>query len=126
MRRRAVFLVLLAVVAMLLAGGCSETDEEAVANTIRDYYSAYNARDWDACLGHLADADGDGADRIQDLLETARAVTGEVTVESITNVKITGDTATAEVKTSYGGESKTEELPMVKKDGHWKINWHWY
>ena len=55
------FLALLAVFAMLLAGGCSETDEEAVANTIRDYYSAYNARDWEACVGHIDDGDSVGA-----------------------------------------------------------------
>jgi transketolase len=123
MRRRVVFLALLAVFAMLLAGGCSETDEEAVANTIRDYYSAYNARDWEMCLGHIDDTDSVGASVIQSVLEAARAVTGEVTVESVTNIKISGSTATADVKMAHGDQSETEEYPMVKKDGHWKIAW---
>ncbi len=123
MSRRVVFLALLAVFAMLLAGGCSETDEEAVANTIRDYYSAYNARDWEACLGHIVDTDSGGADYIQPLLEAARAQTGEVIVESVANVKISGSTATADVSITYGDQSDTEEYPMVKKDGHWKIVW---
>jgi hypothetical protein len=123
MKRHMLVLALLAVFAMLLAGGCSESDEEAVANTIRDYYSAYNARDWGMCVGHIDDTESVGASAIQAVLEAARAVTGEVTVESVTNVKISGSTATADVKIAYGDESETREYPMVKKDGHWKIAW---
>ena len=32
-------------------------------------------------------------------------------------------TATADVSITYGDQSDTEEYPMVKKDGHWKIAW---
>lgn len=37
------------------------------------------------------------------------------------NVKITGDTATIEVRGSKGGTDDWSTLPFVKEDGEWKI-----
>jgi hypothetical protein len=123
MSRRILALALIAVFAALLVGGCSDTKEETVEYTIRDYYSAYNAEDWDACLGHIDDTDNVGAATIESVLKMARAATGEVIVESVTNVNVTGSTATADVKITFGDQSETKEYPLVKKDGSWKISW---
>ena len=123
MSRRILALALIAVFAALLVGGCSDTKEETVEYTIRDYYSAYNAEDWDICLGHIDDTDNVGAATIESVLKMARAATGEVIVESVTNVNVTGSTATADVKITFGGQSETKEYPLVKKDGSWKISW---
>jgi hypothetical protein len=116
-------LALIAAFAAVLVGGCSETQGETIENTIRDYYSAYNAEDWDICLGHIDDTNAAGATMIESTLKTARATTGEVTVESVTNINITGSTATANVKITYGDQSETKEYSLVKKDGSWKISW---
>ena len=116
-------LALIVVFAAILVGGCSETQEETIENTIRDYYSAYNAEAWEACLGHIDGTNAAGATTIESTLKTARATTGEVTVESVTNINITGSTATADVKITYGGQSETREYALVKKDGSWKISW---
>jgi hypothetical protein len=123
MIRRMLALALIAAFAAVLVGGCSETQEETIENTMRDYYSAYNAEDWEACLGHIDDTNAAGATMIESTLKTARATTGEVTVESVTNINITGSTATANVKITYGDQSETKEYSLVKKDGSWKISW---
>ncbi len=123
MRIRVLVFALVAVIALVAAGGCSDTQEETISNTIRDYYSAYNAMDWESCLGHLDDPGKVGTSVIRSALELARATTGEVTVESIANVEISGSTATADVTLTYGGQKETREYPLVKKDGHWKIAW---
>ena len=114
---------LIAVFAAVLVGGCSDTKEETIEYTIRDFYSAYNAEDWELCLGHIDDTDNVGAAAIESMLKMARAATGEVTVDSVTNVNVTGSTATADVKITSGEHSETKEYPLVTKDGGWKISW---
>ena len=123
MSRRMLAFALIAVFAALLVGGCSDTKEKTIEFTIRDFYSAYNAEDWNVCLGHIYDANNAGGSTIESMLTTARAATGEVTVKSVTNISITGSTATADVSITHASGSETKEYPLVKKDGSWKISW---
>jgi len=123
MSRRILAFALIAVFALVLVGGCSDTKEETIEYTIRDYYSAYNAEDWEVCLGHIDDTNNAGASVIQSVLQMARAATGEVTVDSVENITISGLSATADVKVTYENQSETKEYPLVKKDGSWKISW---
>jgi hypothetical protein len=123
MSRRILTFALIAVFAVVLLGGCSDTKEETIEYTIKDFYSAYNAEDWDACLGHIDDTNNVGAAMIESVLKMARAATGEVTLKSVTNISITGSTATADVSITYASGSETKEYPLVKKDGSWKISW---
>jgi len=123
MIRRMLVLALIAVFAVVLAGGCSDTQEETIEFTIRDYYSAYNAQAWDVCLGHIDDTSNVGASFIQSALEESRAAMGKVTVDSIENVSISGLSATADVRITYGDHSETKVYPLVKKDGSWKISY---
>ena len=123
MSKRILAFALIAVFALVLVGGCSETEEETIENTIRDYYSAYNAGDWNACLGHIDDTNNVGENTMESMLQMARAATGEVTVDSVENISISGLSATADVKITSGDQSETKEYPLVKKDGSWKISW---
>ena len=123
MSRRMFVLALIAVFAAVLAGACSESEEAIIEGNIRDFYSAYNAEDWDGCLGHIDDTNNVGESTIESVLRMARAATGEVTVDSVTKINITGSTATADVKIASGDQSETKEYPLVKKDGSWKISW---
>ena len=116
-------LALIAVFAAFLVGGCSDTKEETIEYTIKDFYAAYNAQDWEVCLGHIDDTNNVGESTIESMLQMARAATGEVTVDSVTKINITGSTATADVKITSGGQSETKEYPLVKKDGNWKMSW---
>ena len=121
MSRRMLALALIAVFAAVMVGGCSDTEEETIGYTIRDFYSAYNAEDWEACLGHVDDEYGAGA-AIIELLKASKAALGEVIVNSIYNVSITGSTATADVTATFRGKTETIEHHLVKKDGSWRIS----
>jgi hypothetical protein len=123
MIRRMLAFALIAVFAAVLVGGCSDSEEATIKYTIKDYYAAYSAEAWEACLGHIDDTNAAGATMIESTLKTARATTGEVTVESVTNINITGSTATANVKITYGDQSESKLYSLVKKDGSWKIAW---
>jgi hypothetical protein len=123
MSRRMLAIALIAVFAAVLVGGCSDTKEETIEYTIKDFYAAYNAQDWEVCLGHIDDTNNVGESAIESMLHMARAATGEVAVDSVTKINITGSTATADVKITSGGQSETKEYPLVKKDGSWKISW---
>jgi hypothetical protein len=125
MIRRILTFALIAVFAGVLAGGCSETQEETIENTTRDYYSAYNAEDWDMCLGHIYDTNNVGASVIQSALQQSRAATGEVTVVRVENVSISGTSATADVTLSWAGNTagETQKGTFVKKGGVWKISY---
>ena len=125
MIRRILAFALIAVFAVVLAGGCSDTQEETIEFTIRDYYSAYNAQAWDVCLGHIDDTSNVGASVIRSALEQSRAATGKVTVDSIENVSISGLSATADVTLSWAGNTggETQKWTLVKKDGSWKISY---
>jgi len=121
MSRRILAFALIAVFAAVLVGGCSDTKKETIEYTIRDYYAAYNAQDWDVCLGHIDDTNNVGA-AIIELLKASRAATGEVTVNSIDSINITGSTATADVTATLRGKTETIEHHLVKKDGSWRIS----
>jgi hypothetical protein len=123
MSRRVLAFALIAVFAAVMVGGCSDTKEETIEYTIRDFYAAYNAEDWEVCLGHIDDTNSVGESTIESMLKMARAATGEVTVKSVTNISITGSTATADISITYASGSETKEYPLVKKDGSWKISW---
>ena len=124
MIRRILAFALIAVFAVVLVEGCSDTQEETIEFTTRDYYSAYNAEAWDVCLGHIDDTNNVGASVIQSALEQSRAATGKVTVDRIENIDISGLSATADVTLSWAGNTggETKKWTLVKKDGSWKIS----
>ena len=125
MSRHMLAFALIAVFAVVLVGGCSDTQEETIEFTTRDYYSAYNAEAWDVCLGHIDDTNNVGASVIQSALEQSRAATGKVTVDHIENIDISGLSATADVTLSWAGNAggETQKWTFVKKDGSWKISY---
>ena len=125
MSRHMLAFALIAVFAVVLVGGCSDTQEETIEFTTRDYYSAYNAEAWDVCLGHIDDTNNVGASVIQSALEQSRAATGRVTVDRIENIDISGLSATTDVTLSWAGNAggETQKWTFVKKDGSWKISY---
>jgi hypothetical protein len=125
MVRRMLVFALIAVFAAVLAGGCSDTQEETIEYTIRDYYAAYNAEDWEMCLGHIDDTNNAGATVIKSALKESRAATGKVTVNSIENINISGQSATADITLSWAGKTggETQKRTLVKKAGDWKISY---
>lgn len=123
MIRRALIFALIAVFAIALAGGCSLTAEENIECIVKDYYGAYNAADWDACLVHIYDANNLGTAAIRSALVESRAATGMVTVENVENIAVSGPSATADVTLTWDADTHTQEWTFVKKDSGWKISY---
>ena len=125
MIRRMLAFALIAVFAVVLVEGCSDTQEETIEFTIRDYYSAYNAQAWDVCLGHIDDTSNVGASVIQSALQQSKAATGKVTVDRVENIDISGLSATADVTLSWAGNAggDTQKWTLVKKNGDWRISY---
>jgi len=125
--RRILAVALFAVLAAVLGAGCTDTPEQSITDIFRDYYAAYNARDWDACLGHIDDATNLGAGAIRSALQQSMAATGAVTLESVDNIQVSGSSATAEVTLTWAGSagSETLERALVKKSSAWKISYPW-
>lgn len=123
MSRRLLAFALIAVLAVVLVGGCSDSEEESIEYTTKDYCAAYNAEDWEVCLGHIDDTNDTGASVIQSALEQSRAATGKVTVDSVENITISDLSATADVMLTWDDHNETQGWTFVKKDGHWKISY---
>lgn len=118
-----VLMIVLAMVLVGCAGNCRKAtgDSEAISNTLEEFYSAYNAEDWDTCLSYVDDEYGAGA-AIIELLKASRATTGKVIVNRIDSISITGSTATADVSATLRGKTETVEHSLVKKDSSWKVS----
>ena len=125
MIRRMLAFALIAVFAVVLVQGCSDTQEETIEFTTRDYYSAYNAEAWEMCLGHIDDTNNVGASVIQSALQQSKAATGKVTVDRVENIDISGLSATADVTLSWAGNAggDTQKWTLVKKNGDWRISY---
>ena len=103
--------------------GGTTSDSAAIKDTIKGYYSAFSAEDWNAWLSYIDDTNNVGTDRILEITKAWRRMLGKVTVNSITNIDVKGSTATATAHITIIniGESETEDWQLVKKDGNWKI-----
>ena len=73
MIRRMLAFALIAVFAVVLVGGCSDSEQESIEYTTKDYCAAYNAEDWEVCLGHIDDTNHIGESTIESVLKMARA-----------------------------------------------------
>jgi hypothetical protein len=62
-----------------------------------------------------------GASELQSAYEKYRAASGDVTVDGVDNINITGSSASADVTITYDGHSETQRWSFVKKNGDWKI-----
>jgi ABC-type phosphate transport system substrate-binding protein len=124
--------MVVAVAAVLAGCGCGNgttNNTEAIRETIYGFVEAYNARDYQQCLSYFTGWDGSSTEEAQlSLLEMARGFTGEMTVEKIEDITISGSTATAVVTSSWeypDEEGKTtnapgEEIRLKKEGSKWK------
>jgi predicted small lipoprotein YifL len=118
------------VLALLVLAGCGDagpTPEEQVRTTVSEFGRATASKDYKAMCGRLL-----APDLVDDLaqigLPCEQALKqGLDSVRdprlTIGTVKIDGDKATAEVRTSAAGEEPSKDtLGLVKVNGTWKIS----
>lgn len=112
-------------------GEGEESDFSSPASTVQAYYNAFNERDADklrsCCSDKLREVTFTES-ITENVLDTAEYNNLQKTVEEITEVNVSGDTATVEFeleKTSstpgWGGEENMR-IYLVKEDGGWKVD----
>ena len=137
MVRRLLGLALLAVAALtLLAVACGDDgdggdggdeDAGAIEQTIRDLAAAWNAKDVDGALALVTDnflaTELEGATREQ-AREALAEFIGEppFTVTEVSEVEVSGDTATALVEGSEGDLVSLDRDSFVKEGEEWKLD----
>lgn len=124
-----VLAVLLLVASPLLVVGCGgdgeadgEVDEAAaIRDSIESFWDAYNAEEYARCLTYSI-GDMDEGEMLL-ALAMAKGLTGEVVLESISDIAVKNSSATAMVTATFGGETFTDQVSLVKVDRKWKLVW---
>jgi hypothetical protein len=123
MKRSITILAVMLLVAVCVVGcgggGNTQSDNAAIESTINAYIAAYNAQDYQSCLNYLTGWTDQEATIW--ILQLAHASSGNLTIQSIDNIVVSGLTATASVSTTYGNESNTETDNFKNDGGIWKI-----
>jgi len=122
---KSISMIILAIVLMLIplmVINCScSGDTTAIKNVINSYWDAYNQGDYDMALTYT-----NCEDEYKEIaiITAMKSVTGDVTVQSIEDIYISGSRATANV-TLYieiAEQTDTDEVKLVRVDGDWKID----
>jgi ketosteroid isomerase-like protein len=121
---------ILAAIALVLVAGCGtpgQTAQEEVRDTVTEFGRATAAKDYQAlCDRILAPALVEDVKSIGLPCEVAlRQGLGDVQDPRLTigRIQIEGDRASAEIRTSAGGQEPSRDtLELVKLDGRWRIS----
>jgi ketosteroid isomerase-like protein len=121
---------ILAAIALVLVAGCGtpgQTAQEEVRDTVTEFGRATAAKDYQAlCDRILAPALVEDVKSIGLPCEVAlRQGLGDVQDPRLTigRIEIEGDRASAEIRTSAGGQEPSRDtLELVKLDGRWRIS----
>jgi hypothetical protein len=129
MKTRALLLlvVLLMLIPTGLLTGCSgsggNSDAAAIKDTIRGYFDAYNAQDYENWANYMTGLSEQDKVAMESQFSMARALTGEVTLQKIENVIVSGSTATATVTlfSNLYNKQGTDEVKLAEENGTWKL-----
>jgi hypothetical protein len=119
-------LALVAVAALAAACGGDDGEEGEIKDTADAIVKAYNDKDVDAFLSYWTDSgiqEGFDATR-EEAKEFLAEGLGEppMSIRSISNIEVSGDTATADVELVFGIALEPERDSFVKEGGVWKID----
>ena len=118
-------IVLLLVVLAAVSAGCAKSDTAAIEDTIRVYFNAWNAQNYEELLSYIPGigelSEQDKA-TVMSMIKTQRETMGEITLQKIENIAISDSTAKADVTGTVGNTTNTGELTLVKEDGAWKVS----
>jgi hypothetical protein len=125
MRTVKTFALFIAVLALAIGTGACNKGGSSPTATAKAFYDAVKAKDVQGIKNTMSKGSLDMMEKfakmqnksLDDALKEPSASNPPASFES-QNEKITGDTATLEVKDENG---KWETVPFVKEDGQWKI-----
>jgi len=122
----AVLALVAGLAAFAAACGGDDGEEGEIRDTADAIVKAYNDKDVDAFLSYWTDSgiqEGFDATR-QEAQEFLAEGLGDppMSIRSISNIKVSGDTATANVELVFGLSLEPERDSFVKEGGVWKID----
>jgi len=103
------------------AQAVSASDQAAIEEVMRAFFTAFNARDFDECLTYFTEF-GEEAEAVSQL-EAVRQLTGEWTFEGIEDMEFAKTTVVARVQATIGGWSQLRPMVLKEVDGFWKLIW---
>jgi hypothetical protein len=115
---------------LFLAAACGGDgdggDEKGVEATLRSLADAWNANDVDGLLALVTDAfiqDEIGAGSREEAAQGLQEFIGEppIEVNSISNIAVSGETATAEIITTEGRLVRREQASLSKEGDQWRV-----
>lgn len=116
-------ILLILVTAVALVGcGSGDSSSESPEEVAKAFFAAYGSKDADTVWSLLSantkeQAGTEGKAELEKYFEELDSI--EFTVGKVT---VDGDKATAEVTATVSGEESTEDIPLVKEDGVWKVD----
>ena len=117
-------IVPLLVVLAAVSAGCAKSDTAAIEDTIRVYFNAWNAQDYDKLESYIpgiSQLSEQEKAAITSQIKTAREMMGKITLQKIENIVISDSTATANVTITIGNMTSTGGFGFMKEDGIWKV-----
>ena len=115
-------IVLLLVVLAAVSAGCAKSDTAAIEDTIRVYFNAWNAQNYEKLMSYIpgiSERSEQEKATAMSMIKTARETMGEITFQKIENIVISDSTATADVTATIGNTTNSGEVTFVKEDGTW-------
>ncbi len=123
MRSTATALTALLCAAVLAACG-SESDEDQIRDVVQGFAEAANDKDVGALCGQVVSKAFKDEEQCEKQADRKGSIgdLGSVEDFEVSEIKVDGDTATAQIKATVGG--KTDEGPgkFRKVDGEWKLD----
>ncbi|MDQ3644393.1 MAG: nuclear transport factor 2 family protein [Actinomycetota bacterium] len=125
MRSAAACLTALLCAALLAAcGGGSESDEDQVRAVVQEFGEAANDKDAGAICGLVVSKELKDEEDCEKQADREGQIGGLEAVDDIevSDIKIDGDRATAQIKATVGGKTDAGPGKFRKVDGEWKLD----
>jgi ketosteroid isomerase-like protein len=123
MRSAAAALTALLCAALLAACG-SSSDEDQIRDVVQEFAEAANDKDVGAICGQVVSEAFEDQEQCEKQADREGSIgdLGSVEDLEVSEIKVDGDTATAQIKATVGGETDEGPGKFRKVDGEWKLD----
>ena len=123
MRSAAAALTALLCAALLAACG-SSSDEDQIRDVVQEFAEAANDKDVGAICGQVVSEAFEDQEQCKKQADKEGSIgdLGSVEDFEVSDIKVDGDTATAQIKATVGGETDEGPGKFRKVDGEWKLD----
>ncbi len=110
--------------AALLAACGSSSDEDQIRDVVQEFAEAANDKDVGAICGQVVSEAFEDEKQCEKQADREGSIgdLGSVEDLEVSEIKVDGDTATAQIKATVGGETDEGPGKFRKVDGEWKLD----